>query len=55
MVFGTVIGLYSYFAIGFYVAALVSAAISMALVLLTTWLWPRDFQWASLREEPVSG
>ncbi len=55
MVLGTVIGLYSYFAIGYYVAALVSAAISMALVLISTWLWPRDFQWASLREAPAHG
>ena len=54
MVLGTGIGLYSYFAIGFYVAALVSAAISMTLVLFSTWLWPKDFQWTSLREESVS-
>jgi hypothetical protein len=30
------------------VAALVSAAISMTLVLLTTWLAPREFEWATL-------
>jgi SSS family transporter len=48
MAAGTVIGLASYFMIGFYVAALVSAAISMSLVLLTTWVAPRSFEWATL-------
>jgi len=48
MVAGTAIGLASYFAIGFYVAALVGAAVSMTIVLVTTWLWPSDFEWARL-------
>jgi Na+/proline symporter len=48
MVAGTLIGLVSYFLIGFYVAALVSAAISMSLVLLSTWMAPRTFDWVSL-------
>jgi len=48
MLLGTAVGLTSYFVVGFYVAALVSAAISMALVLLTTWLAPREFEWATL-------
>jgi Na+/proline symporter len=48
MAAGTVVGLVSYFQIGFYVAALVSAAVSMTLVLLTTWLAPRSFEWAAL-------
>jgi urea-proton symporter len=51
MVLGSAAGLYSYFAIGFYVAALVGAAVSMSCVLLGTWLAPRDFDWAQLREE----
>ena len=38
MVLGSAAGLDSYFAIGFYVAALVSAAVSMTVVLLSTWL-----------------
>jgi Na+/proline symporter len=45
MVLGSAVGLYSYFATGFYVAALVGGFVSMVTVLLTTWLWPRDFNW----------
>jgi len=48
MLLGTGIGLACYFLIGFYVAALVSAAISMGVVLLSTWLSPRDFDWSTL-------
>jgi Na+/proline symporter len=51
MVLGSAAGLYSYFAIGFYVAALVGAAVSMLCVLLGTWLAPRDFNWEQLCEE----
>ena len=54
MVFGSATGLIAYFAIGFYVAALVGAAVSMTIVLLSTWLRPADFSWSTLREEPVS-
>ena len=50
MLLGTGLGLAAYFLIGFYVAALVSAAVSMAVVLLTTWLWPRGFEWERLDE-----
>ncbi|MDT8383134.1 MAG: sodium:solute symporter family protein [Gammaproteobacteria bacterium] len=48
MVAGTVIGLAGYFLIGFYVAALISAAVSMSVVLLTTWLRPHEFDWDRL-------
>lgn len=48
MIAGTVCGLAGYFLIGFYVAALVSAAVSMSIVLLSTWLRPDDFDWARL-------
>jgi SSS family transporter len=51
MLLGTAIGLSAYFIVGFYVAALVSAAISMSLVLITTWLAPREFEWAALNRE----
>jgi Na+/proline symporter len=51
MVLGSAAGLYSYFAIGFYVAALVGAAVSMVCVVLGTWLAPREFDWAHLHEE----
>jgi SSS family transporter len=50
MVAGTVVGLAGYFLIGFYVAALISAAVSMSIVLLSTWLSPRDFDWAALAD-----
>jgi Na+/proline symporter len=50
MVVGSGLGLWSYFAIGFYVAALVSAAVSMTIVLLTTWLRPAEFNWSRLNE-----
>lgn len=48
MVAGTVIGLVGYFLIGFYVAALISAAVSMSIVLISTWLRPADFEWTTL-------
>lgn len=50
MVAGTACGLAAYFLIGFYVAALVAAAVSMGVVLLSTWLAPRAFDWARLDE-----
>jgi len=54
MVLGTGIGLASYFLIGFYVAALISAAVSMAIVLLSTWVAPRDFDWQRLAAREVA-
>lgn len=51
MAAGTAIGLTAYFVIGFYVAALVGAAVSMAIVLVTTWLWPNSFEWHELSED----
>jgi Na+(H+)/acetate symporter ActP len=48
MLAGTAIGLSAYFLIGFYVAALISAAVSMTIVLLSTWLRPGDFDWVTL-------
>ena len=53
MLLGTAIGLASYFMVGFYVAALVSAAVSMLLVLLSTWLAPHDFEWKQLNPQGV--
>jgi SSS family transporter len=53
MLLGTAIGLSAYFLIGFYVAALVSAAVSMTLVILTTWFAPREFDWSAL--DPAGG
>jgi len=51
MFLGSIIGLAAYFQIGWYVAALVGAAVSMIMVVLTTWADPRDFDWASLAEQ----
>jgi Na+/proline symporter len=55
MLLGTAVGLYSYFTIGFYVAALTGAAVSMLIVIFTSWLWPADFDWRTLRNEVESG
>ena len=48
MLAGTSIGLLAYFVIGFYVAALVSAAVSMLVVVLSSWLRPGSFDWQRL-------
>ena len=48
MILGSVLGLVSYFAIGFYVAALVGAAVSLVVMVVSTWLWPRPFAWERL-------
>jgi Na+/proline symporter len=54
MVLGSAAGLYSYFAIGFYVAALVGAAVSMLCVCLGVLLVPDAFDWRRLSEaEPA--
>ncbi|KPK12172.1 MAG: urea transporter [Acidithiobacillales bacterium SG8_45] len=48
MVLGTVTGIWAYFAVGFYVAALVSAAVSMLIVVISTWIRPSHFDWTRL-------
>lgn len=54
MVLGSIAGLYSYFAIGFYVAALVGAAVSMICVVVSLWVGPASFDWRTLSEaEPA--
>ena len=50
MLSGTILGLWAYFAIGFYVAALVSAVVSMLVVLLYMAIRPDNFEWKSLNE-----
>jgi Na+/proline symporter len=50
MALGSAAGLYSYFAIGFYVAALVGATVSLICVALGVILRPANFEWARLRE-----
>ena len=48
MLTGTILGLISYFMIGFYVAALVSAVVSMISVLLFMYIKPDSYSWQSL-------
>lgn len=50
MVLGSAAGLYSYFVIGFYVAALVGAAVSMACLLVASMLRPAAYDWRDLEE-----
>jgi SSS family transporter len=50
MILGTVAGLIAYFQIGFYVAALVSTAVSMFIVITSTWLSPGNYNWLALDE-----
>jgi Na+/proline symporter len=61
MTLGSAAGLYSYFAVGFYVAALVGAAVSMALVIAASFLRTETFDYGALHERhpgdsaPASG
>lgn len=52
MLLGTSTGILAFFSIGFYVAALVSAVVSMLVVLISMWLRPDDFEWSRLNEKP---
>jgi len=55
MLLGTTSGLVAYFTIGFYVAALVSAAVSMMVVWAASRLSPDAFDWADLSVPVVPG
>jgi hypothetical protein len=50
MILGSAAGLYAYFTIGFFTAALVGAIISMLCVVAGTLLFPQPFEWARLGE-----
>jgi len=52
MLLGTFSGIWAFFSIGFYVAALVSAVVSMSVVLISMWLRPDNFEWSKLNEQP---
>lgn len=52
LVGGSAVGLTCYFQLGWYTASLASAAVSMTIVVLLTWLAPRPFDFARLREAP---
>jgi SSS family transporter len=51
MVLGTIFGQIAFFAIGFYVAAIVSALVSMLIIIISTLLWPKQFEWHQLSGE----
>lgn len=55
MVLGVLFGLTAYDQIGFYVAALVGAAVSMVTVVVSTLVWPREFDWNDLHEAHPRG
>jgi urea-proton symporter len=48
MVLGTLAGLWAYFGVGFYAAALVGGGVSMLCVAVGSKLYPQSFDWAAL-------
>lgn len=52
MALGTSVGLLCYFAIGFYVAALTSCAVSAAICAFGVWRSRTTFDWQQLNEQP---
>ncbi|QEG39207.1 sodium:solute symporter family protein [Roseimaritima ulvae] len=53
MVLGSVSGLVAYFAIGWFVASLIGAAVSGIVFAIAVHLWPDEFDFRTLREPPV--
>ncbi|HSR51074.1 MAG TPA: sodium:solute symporter family protein [Acidobacteriota bacterium] len=54
MLLGSLSGFAAYFQIGFYVAALIGAAVSMSVVVAGSLAKPSDFRWRDLQEEEPS-
>ena len=54
LVSGSAVGLWCYFAIGWYAASLVSAAVSMVVLAAVTAVWPARFDWSGLDEAEPS-
>ncbi len=52
MLLGSVTGLWAYFELGWYTASLVGAAVSMIVVIVFSNLYPSDFNWNQLNEQP---
>ncbi len=52
MVIGTTAGLWAYYAIGFFVASLIGAAVSGVVFAVMTWMVPDNFNFSSLADEP---
>jgi Na+/proline symporter len=48
MLLGSVVGLWAYFAIGWYTASLIGTVVSFVVVMSTTLLWPGSFDWHKL-------
>lgn len=52
MVLGSACGLVAYYQIGWFTASLVGSGVSMLVVFASTFLWPQDFDWSRLNEDP---
>lgn len=50
MLLGSIVGLYAYYAIGWFSASLISAALSLLTMLVSTAIAPSDFRWEKLDE-----
>lgn len=53
MLLGSGLGLIAYFLIGWYVASLVGAAVSMVCVLIFAYYYPENYDWQQLQERQV--
>jgi Na+/pantothenate symporter len=51
MILGTAIGLWAYFAIGYFVASLIGASVSGVVFAVATWVQPDNFNFSALAEE----
>ncbi len=51
MLLGSIVGLISYFQLGWYTSSLVGAAVSMVTVITLTHLFPASFDWEKLNED----
>lgn len=54
MVLGSALGLVAYFQWGWYTASMIGTAVSMLVVVVSTWLFPGDFDWRRLDEYAIS-
>lgn len=54
MVLGTSLGLIAYFQLGWYTAALVGAAVSMLVMVVSRYLGKESFDWSELNEEHLA-
>lgn len=52
MVLGSACGLFAYYQLGWYTAALIGTAVSMVVVVASSWLRPNEFSWSALQAAP---